>query len=252
MKKSLLIFILISTAFGAVKNINIDLREDISKISLSQTEKKEYIEKFKKEPVKFIFSIYDDYHFNRVDEGIKKTLSVLDYLQKKDLNYEIKSPYLRWKKNYQIQSTLYTLLGLLYIKKAGSMDKSLREKERKYILDVLKKKGKLTNEDLDYLAKLSRQEDEEIEKNSKFYIDRAIKAFQKAIELFPDNPYPYFQLAKFYKENSSNSLASKYLEKAAKLFLKYGQKDMYFSLIEEAKKEGYSKETIKRLEALNK
>ena len=235
-------------SFGAIEPKQDQIRE----IEISQSEKQNYIMQFKKEPVKFIFSIYDDYHFNRVDLGIKKALSILDYLNTMDDNYEIKNPFLRWKKVYQIKSTLHTLLGLLYIKKSGQINKSIREKERKYILEILKKKGKLSKEDLDYLSKLSQQENDEYEKYMKFYINEAIKSFNKAIEKFPDNPYPYVQLANFYKNGGDEKEAQRYLEKAAKLFLKHNQKDMYLSILNQAKEEGYSLEFIKKLEELLK
>ena len=44
------------------------------------------------------------------------------------------------------------------------MKLSKEEKERKYILETLKKKGNLSKEDLDYLYKLSQQENDEYEK----------------------------------------------------------------------------------------
>ncbi|HIC87264.1 MAG TPA: tetratricopeptide repeat protein, partial [Aquificae bacterium] len=120
------------------------------------------------------------------------------------------------------------------------------------ILETLKKKGKLSKEDLDYLFKMSQQENDEYEKYMKFYINKAIRSFNKAIKEFPDNPYPYIQLANFYKNSGNEKEAQKYLEKAAKLFLKYNQKDMYFSLLNQIKEEGYSSEFIKKLEGLLK
>ena len=248
MKKLLLLSLLITISFGAIKSD----QKQIKTIKISKQEKQSYINRFKKEPVKFIFSIYDDYHFNRVDEGIKKALSVLEYLNTKDNNEEINSPFLRWKKVYQIKSTLHTLLGLLYIKKSGQFDKVEREKERKYILETLKKKGKLSKEDLDYLFKMSQQRNDEYEKYMKFYINEAIKSFNKAIKEFPDNPYPYIQLANFYKNSGDEREAQKYLEKAVKLFLKYNQVDMYQSLLKQAKEDGYDPKFIKKLEGLLK
>jgi len=249
MKKLSVFFSLIAISFGISESNQHQIE---TTIKISKQEKQNYIEKFKKEPVKFIFSIYDDYHFNRVDEGVKKAFSILEYLNTKDNNYEIKSPFLRWKKVYQIKSTLYTLLGLLYIKKSGQVDKSTREEEKKYILESLKKKGKLSKEDLDYLFKLSQQRNEEYEKYMKFYINEAIKFFNKAIKEFPDNPYPYIQLANFYKNSGDEKEAQKYLEKAAKLFLKYNQKDMYLSLLKQAEEDGYESKFIKKLKGLLK
>ncbi len=248
MKKLFIFLSLITISFGAIKSEQYQIKN----ITLSQQEKQKYIDEFKKEPVKFIFSIYDDYHFNRIDKGIKKALSALEYLNTKDDNYEIKNPYLRWKKVYQIKSTLHTLLGILYIKKSGQVDKTVKEKERKYILETLKKKGKLSKEDLDYLYQLSQQENDEYEKYAKFYINEAIKSFNKAIKEFPDNPYPYIQLANFYKNSGDEKNAQKYLEKAAKLFLKYNQKDMYLSLLNQAKEEGYNLKFIKKLKELSR
>ena len=99
---------------------------------------------------------------------------------------------------------------------------------------------------------MSQQRNDEYEKYMKFYINEAIKSFNKAIKEFPDNPYPYIQLANFYKNSGDEREAQKYLEKAVKLFLKYNQVDMYQSLLKQAKEDGYDPKFIKKLEGLLK
>ncbi|MEO2068264.1 MAG: hypothetical protein ABGX27_01970 [Desulfurobacteriaceae bacterium] len=224
-----------------------------SAFSHHKIEKKEI--DFTKEPAKYLGEIYNDYHFFKIDEGIKKAekaLKIIDKIYKKNPNAEIKDPSLNWKKAYQIKSTIHTLLGMLYFRKALDVATESKEKESEYLRKILKEKKELTDEDIEKLSKIAEKQRKILEVKSKKYANLSLDHFKKAIEVFPDNPYPHFQLAKFYLTAGERELAEKELVETAKIFVKWKDFKALNSLIDFLKEAGADTALIKKLEDLKR
>jgi tetratricopeptide (TPR) repeat protein len=221
------------------------------------TNKKITVEKekldFRKEPAKYLGEIYNDYHFYKTDEGIRKAenaLKIIDKIYEKNPETELSDPALRWKKAYQIKSTLHTLLGMLYFRKSLDVATEIKRKESEYLKKVLKEKKKLTDEDIKKLAEMAEEQNRIMEIETKKYADLAAEHFKKAIEVYPENPYPHYQLAKFYLTAGEKKLAEKELLETAKIFLKWKDYKSFESLIDFVKQAGADTAFIKRLEKL--
>lgn len=210
---------------------------------------------FTKEPAKYLGEIYNDYHFYKTDEGIKKAekaLKIIDEIYKKNPSAELKDPSLNWKKAYQIKSTIHTLLGMLYFRKALDVTNKAKEKEAEYLKKILREKKELTDKDIEELAKIAEEQRKVLESESRKYANLSVKHFKKAIEVFPDNPYPHFQLAKFYLTAGERELAEKELIETAKIFVKWKDFKSLNSLIDFLKQAGADTALIKKLEDLKR
>ena len=208
---------------------------------------------FSKEPAKYLGEIYNDYHFYKTDEGIEKAeraLKIIDEIYKRNPNAELKDPSLSWKKVYQIKSTIHTLLGMLYFRKSLDVVNETKKRETEYLRKVLKEKKELTEKDIERLAKIADEQSKILESESEKYANLAVENFKKAIEVFPDNPYPHFQLAKFYLTAGERELAEKELVETAKIFVKWEDYRALNSLIDYLKETGADTALIKKLEEL--
>jgi len=210
---------------------------------------------FRKEPAKYLGEIYNDYHFYKTDEGIKKAenaLKIIDEIYRKNPETELNDPALRWKKAYQIKSTLHTLLGMLYFRKSLDVAAETKRKESEYLKKILKEKKKLTDEDIEKLAKMAEEQNRIMEVEAKKYADLAVEHFKKAVEVYPENPYPHYQLAKFYLTAGEKELAEKELLETAKIFSKWRDYKALESLIDFVKQAGADTSFVKKLEKLKK
>ncbi len=179
---------------------------------------------FSKQPVKYLTAIYMDYHNGKVDSGIKKAKEALLYvneLYKKSPNTIIKGKGLKLNKAYQIKSTLHTLLGMLYYKKAMIGDDSDKDIRLAPVYEKLKKGEGLTDKDLELVSKVMAEES----KNEQLYINMAIREFKEAIKIDPKNPSAHFQLGLLYSgiyTGESNDTAERHIYLSAKLSYEEG------------------------------
>jgi len=127
---------------------------------------------------------------------------------------------------------------MLYFRKSLDVAAEAKKKEFDYLKKVLKEKGKLTDEDMEYLAKLAEEQNRFMEIESKKYATLAVKHFKEAIKVFPDNPYPHFQLAKYYLSAGELELAKEELLKTAQSYAKLGDYKTLDSLIQFVKEQG--------------
>jgi tetratricopeptide (TPR) repeat protein len=217
--------------------------------------KAEKKDEFLRSPAKYLGEIYNDFHFFKIDDGIekaKRALKIVNELYRKNPEAELEDPSLNWKKIYQLKSVLHTLLGMLYFRKSVDIAAKAEKKELEYLEEVLKKKKKLSEKDIEYLSRLAEEQDKILKNKSKKYATLSIKHFKEAIKVYPDNPYPHFQLAKYYLAAGELELAKKELLKTAESYAKQKDYETLESLVQFVKEQGMQelvrkiKEFVKR------
>jgi len=130
----------------------------------------------------------------------------------------------------------------LYTEKTLLPESFSKEKEKRF-KELLSKMG-VTEEDLESLVKKAQKFSEETAKLKFSYLQRALKEFQTAVRIDPENALAYYQLGNFYSgalgENlpETSQAAEEAYYKAALLLKKKGDLAGY-------------KEVVKKLEMLN-
>jgi len=130
----------------------------------------------------------------------------------------------------------------LYAEKTLLPESFSKEKEKRF-KELLSKMG-VTEEDLESLVKKAQKFSEETAKLKFSYLQRALKEFQTAVKIDPENALAYYQLGNFYSgalgENlpETSQAAEEAYYKAALLLKKKGDLAGY-------------KEVVKKLEMLN-
>jgi hypothetical protein len=155
---------------------------------------------FSKEPVKCMADIYKCYHNWEIKRGLEmatKARAIIDKVYAQNPNSLITDPGLKLNKAFQVKSTLYTLTGMLYYRKALSATRKTGLKENAYILDKLKKGEEVTEKDLEKLV--NKIESKSLKDNKKSALVLSIESFLEAIKSDFGNPAPHFQLASVYR-----------------------------------------------------
>ena len=193
-----------------------------------------------------------------------------------------KGARLKENKAYQVKSNLHMLLGMLCFKKALNLEggaerkiyfqfekelkkkglsfleidelmnlytmkkvfpEAFKEKQERRYRELLKKAG-ISEKEIDDLSTKTREEEERLNKKRYSLISRAIKEFQTAVKVNPENAMAYFQMGNFYSgiaeetEGEGSEAAEDAYYKAALILRKQGDE------------EGY-REVLKRLKLLN-
>ena len=181
---------------------------------------------FSREPVAYMAEIFKNYHDWKVDEGIesaKKALTSVDHLYAKDVNTPINDSKLKKNRAFEIKSTLHTMLGMLYYRKALAMAGDTKQSMAP-VLDKIKKQEKITEQDLEKMADgLDRSKANG--GDLKNFHNASIAEFQAAIAADPANPVPHFQLGSVLSPAGGSGYsqeAEKAFFTAAKLSLNEG------------------------------
>jgi len=183
---------------------------------------------------------------------------------------------------YKVKSDLHMLLGMLYFKKAMNLksseekktfiefEKKLEKKgfnyfetaelmnlyimkklfpeafneKQKEIYSKLLKRAGISERELDRLYEETRKEEEKVEEERYSFISKAMKEFQTAVKIDPDNAVAYYQMGNLLSGISEESagedseVAEEAYYKAALILKRKGDKTGY-------------KEVVKKLKLLN-
>lgn len=197
-------------------------------------------------------------------------------------NWETKDGKLKDPQIYKVKSELHMLLGMLYFKKSLNVDTNSDKKIYRNFYSKLEKKGfnffeinrlmdlyvmkklfpesfkreqnkeyekllkrmDVKEEDLDELFAKAQEAIDRADRERLKYLSLAIKNFQKAVKVDPENALAYYQLGNLYSGLSAEAVPGD-SEAAEKAYYKAA-----LILKKEGDKEGY-KEVLKRIELLN-
>lgn len=187
-----------------------------------------------------------DPHVKSVASDLHLLLGMLYF--KKSMNLEdssVKKVYRDFYKKLEKKGFDFFQIGELmnlYSKKKLFPD-SFTEKDRENYRKLLKKMG-LKESDLDRITAEAQKASEKLDRERLSYLRKAVKEFQEAVRIDPDNAIAYYQLGNLYSGILSegapedSSAAEEAYYKAALLLKKQGDTAGY-------------KEVVKRLKLLN-
>jgi tetratricopeptide (TPR) repeat protein len=197
-------------------------------------------------------------------------------------NARVGNARLKDDKVYKVKSDLHMLLGMLYFKKAMDLRSSEERKKfmefenklenkglnyfeidelmnlytmkkifpeafnkkREEAYNKLLKKAGISEKELDRLYEEMRKEEEKVEEERYSFISKAVKEFQTAVKVDPDNADAYYQMGNLLSGISEESAgedseaAEEAYYKAALIFKKKGDKEAF-------------KEVLRKLQMLN-
>lgn len=197
--------------------------------SASQTGAAVQTDSFMSDPARGLADIYRNYHDWKIDAGIELALRALSDLQQAygaTPEAVIPGRGLRLNKAYQIESTLHTLLGMLYYRKSMLVLRQGGDEAMRSVLSKLEDGQELTDADLEMVASEAEAGGASNAGGDR-YIKLAIAELEAASRVEPANPSPHYQLAVILSATNPGSQvirAEKEFFIAAELSLKENRK----------------------------
>ena len=203
-------------------------------------------------PAKGLAAIYKDYHDWKVSSGIDSALSAILQIDTLSPETVLEDKGLRLNRANQIKSTLHTLLGMLYYRKALLVQRDGKDGAVSELMGKVKSGAQITEADLEKVA-LEAENGQTADAKKNSLVAMAVNEFVSASMADPNNPSPHYQLAQVYSALQPQGLGSKAEQEyfaAAELSFKEGSREDAIKVLATIREMNPNSEYASRLEAM--